>query len=83
MNNSRTSVSSIRDGTTNTILVAEILKGPAGGWQGVMHYWEGPLYQHDRTPNTSTPDELRNNWCGTPRDSPLAREPTTITPTHG
>jgi prepilin-type N-terminal cleavage/methylation domain-containing protein len=69
MNNSTTSVDTIRDGSTNTILVSEVLQGPGdNGWQGVMHYWEGPMYQHERTPNTSTPDELRNNWCGPPRD---------------
>ena len=66
-NNSRMSFAKILDGASHTAAVTEILKGPEGGWQGVMHYWEGPLYQHDRTPNTSTPDELRNRWCGTPR----------------
>jgi prepilin-type N-terminal cleavage/methylation domain-containing protein len=67
MPNSTTNIATITDGTTNTAIVCEVLKGPSGGWQGVMHYWEGPMYQHDRTPNTSTPDEIRSGWCGTPR----------------
>ncbi len=73
MTNSHTRISQIQDGTTYTIAVSELLQGPStgggsgGGWQGVMQYWEGPLYQHDRTPNTSTADEFRFGWCGTPR----------------
>ena len=67
MPNSRTRIRDLHDGTSKTVLVAELLKGPGtGGWQGVMHYWEGPLYQHDRTPNTSVADEFRNNWCAAP-----------------
>lgn len=69
MNNSTTRIDDIRDGASSTVIVGELLKGPTDrGWQGVMHYWEGPMYQHDRTPNTSTPDELRHNWCGPPRE---------------
>jgi prepilin-type N-terminal cleavage/methylation domain-containing protein/prepilin-type processing-associated H-X9-DG protein len=75
MNNSQTRFATITDGTSMTVAVAELLQGPPGGtgayrsgWQGVMHYWEGPLYQHDRTPNTSVPDEIRNAWCGDPRE---------------
>ncbi len=67
MPNSRTTIATITDGTSNTAIAAELLKGPTGGWQGVMHYWEGPMYQHDRTPNTTVPDEIRRGWCGTPR----------------
>jgi|SanBayMetagenome_1026888.scaffolds.fasta_scaffold13374_2 prepilin-type processing-associated H-X9-DG protein len=74
MNNSKTRFADLRDGASNTVMVAELIQGPSsgpgspsGGWQGVMHYWEGPLYQHDRTPNTSIPDEMRSHWCGPPR----------------
>jgi prepilin-type processing-associated H-X9-DG protein len=28
-----------------------------------MHYPEGPLYHHNRTPNTRVPDEIRTAWC--------------------
>src|SRR5690606_38784464 len=33
-----------------------------------MHYPEGILYTHDRTPNTSSADEVRYGWCGDYRD---------------
>jgi prepilin-type N-terminal cleavage/methylation domain-containing protein/prepilin-type processing-associated H-X9-DG protein len=73
MNNSGTRFKRIRDGLTHTVAIAELLQGPAAasgsgaGWQGTLHYWEGPMYQHDRTPNTIIADEYRNNWCGPPR----------------
>jgi prepilin-type N-terminal cleavage/methylation domain-containing protein/prepilin-type processing-associated H-X9-DG protein len=72
MHDSRTSIAKITDGTSKTAMVGELLKGPGRnggqeGWQGVMHYPEGCMYQHDRAPNTSVPDDLRTGWCGTPR----------------
>ena len=68
MNNSCTRISNLRDGTSCTVLVSELLQGQGDlGFQGVMHYWEGCLYQHDRTPNTSVADEMRMNFCGEPR----------------
>jgi prepilin-type N-terminal cleavage/methylation domain-containing protein/prepilin-type processing-associated H-X9-DG protein len=51
------------DGTTNTIVVAELLKSPGADFRGVMHYPEGSLYQHDQTPNSSVPDQFRNGMC--------------------
>jgi prepilin-type N-terminal cleavage/methylation domain-containing protein len=51
------------DGTTNTALVAELLKVPGDDFRGVMHYPEGPLYMHDQTPNSSVPDQFRTSLC--------------------
>ena len=31
--------------------------------RGVMHYPEGPLYQHNNTPNSPLPDEFRQQFC--------------------
>ena len=68
MSNSQTRIAHIRDGTSNTTMICELLQGNGpNGWHGVLHYWEGPMVQHDRTPNTSIPDEYRNGWCGEPR----------------
>jgi len=73
MNNSQTNWSSIFDGLGSTVMIAELIQGgkspgpyTSGGWQGVMSYWEGCLYQHERTPNSSSADWLRIGWCGTP-----------------
>ena len=61
--NSRTRMADFTDGTSNTVVVSELLKVPGNDFRGVMHYPEGPLYQHDRTPNTGIPDEFRASLC--------------------
>lgn len=61
--NSKVKLSDFLDGTSNTVLVAELLKVKGDDFRGVMHYPEGPLYQHDRTPNTGVPDEFRGSLC--------------------
>jgi Tfp pilus assembly protein PilE len=51
------------DGTSNTAMLAELLNSTGNDFRGVMHYPEGALYQHDRVPNTSIPDEERTVFC--------------------
>lgn len=63
--NSKTNFRDFTDGTTNTVLVSELLKVEGNDFRGVMHYPEGPLYAHDRTPNTGIPDGLRSSLCVT------------------
>jgi hypothetical protein len=73
MMNSKTTLPSISDGTTNTIFVSEVIKATGtvadtvntGGsdWRGVMQYPEGPLYHHNYTPNSPVPDEVRRGMC--------------------
>jgi prepilin-type N-terminal cleavage/methylation domain-containing protein len=53
------------DGTSNTAMLAELLNSTGNDFRGVMHYPEGALYQHDRVPNTSIPDEERTAFCVT------------------
>ena len=61
--NSKVNFSAFTDGTSNTVLVAELLKVKGSDFRGVMHYPEGPLYQHDYTPNSTVPDNLRTAFC--------------------
>ena len=61
--NSKTRLGDFTDGTSNTVVVSELLKVPGNDFRGIMHYPEGPLYQHDRTPNTGIPDEIRTMGC--------------------
>jgi prepilin-type N-terminal cleavage/methylation domain-containing protein len=74
--NSRTKFANIKDGTSNTIFVSELInvKGtgtPLGGdWRGVMHYPEGPLYQHDQSPNSKVPDQFRTSMCISTDEAP-------------
>src|SRR5690606_30820483 len=53
----------ILDGTSNTAMVAELLKVPGDDFRGVMHYPEGPLYHHNQTPNSKVPDQFRTSLC--------------------
>ena len=59
--------SDISDGLSNTAFVSEILMVPKDGnkqdMRGVMHYPEGPLYHHNRTPNDLYPDQVRPSNC--------------------
>lgn len=57
--NSRRNFRDFTDGTSNTVLVGELLNSTGTDFRGVMHYPEGPLYTHDRVPNTSIADEAR------------------------
>jgi len=61
--NSQVRVADIIDGMTNTALASEVIRVAGDDMRGVMHYPEGPLYQHNTLPNTTTPDNLRSSWC--------------------
>ncbi|QDU29757.1 hypothetical protein ETAA8_48720 [Anatilimnocola aggregata] len=54
----------LSDGLTQTVMISEIRcpKNTLDG-RGIMHYPEGPLYHHNRTPNSLVPDEIRTAWC--------------------
>ena len=61
--NSSLSVADVRDGLSNTVFVSEIRAVPGKDIRGKMHYPEGPLYQHNYTPNSAMPDQVRMGWC--------------------
>jgi prepilin-type N-terminal cleavage/methylation domain-containing protein len=62
------SAATFRDGLSKTALVAEIRTVPSttnattwgGDTRGMLHYPEGPLYHHNRTPNADVPDQIRS-----------------------
>ena len=54
----------VTDGLSNTVAFAELIKVRKGyDFRGVWSYPEGCHYQHDRTPNTPIPDEIRTSFC--------------------
>ena len=70
--NSRTSIADFHDGTSNTVMISEVINvdgvnaggdGAGGDWRGVLHYPEGALYQHDYSPNSRVPDQIRGWMC--------------------
>jgi len=64
--NSNMPFARIRDGSSNTAMVSEVITVEGSDCRGMMHYPEGPLYQHNYTPNSSAPDHLRGVWLGYP-----------------
>jgi prepilin-type N-terminal cleavage/methylation domain-containing protein len=61
--NSKRNFKDFTDGTTNTVIVSELMKVPGADFRGMMHYPEGSMYTHDRSPNTGIPDGLRSGYC--------------------
>lgn len=51
--------SQITDGTSNTLLTAEILVGGPGSIRGAIAYDEGPVFMQFYLPNDKTPDTVR------------------------
>ena len=60
---SQTSITSMTDGTTNTVLLSEIVTAPGGDMRGVIFQPEGSHYHHAATPNSPTPDQIRIGVC--------------------
>jgi prepilin-type N-terminal cleavage/methylation domain-containing protein len=71
--NSSIGFGSIRDGASNTILLAEIIPGGNCTIRGAISYDEGPVVMFDYTPNDLTPDIAR--WC-----DPVDKEPGAMAP---
>ena len=60
--NSNKKIRDFTDGTTNTVMVCEIIL-TEGDFRGVMHYPEGCLYHHNYLPNDKTKDWIRGYMC--------------------
>ena len=55
------SIDQIHDGTSNTILLSELVPGGKKTARGMQTYDEGPIFMADYCPNDPTPDIVR--WC--------------------
>jgi prepilin-type N-terminal cleavage/methylation domain-containing protein len=65
------SLREISDGSSNTLLIAEIVPGGPCSIRGVFAYDEGPVFMQNYQPNDSTPDLVR--WCDSEDKLPGAR----------
>ena len=62
-NISKTQFVGITDGTSNTVLASELINVKADDMRGILYYPEGPIYQHNNTPNSTIPDSARSGYC--------------------
>ncbi|NOY42218.1 MAG: DUF1559 domain-containing protein [Planctomycetes bacterium] len=51
----------IQDGSSNTLLLSELIAGGGCTFRATHSYDEGPVFMQDYTPNDPTPDLVR--WC--------------------
>lgn len=61
-NVSKIRVTEISDGTSNTVFMSELINVKGDDMRGILHYPEGPIYQHSNTPNTGS-DQVRSPYC--------------------
>jgi len=54
-------LSHLSDGSSNTIMISELISGLDITIRGTHSYDEGPVYMHNYSPNDPTPDLVR--WC--------------------
>jgi len=66
-------IGDILDGTSQTLLLCEIIPGHDCTIRGAIIYDEGPVVMTDHTPNDLTPDIVR--WCDDLDEQPDARAP--------
>jgi prepilin-type N-terminal cleavage/methylation domain-containing protein len=61
--NSKTRFADFKNGTSNTMILAEIVAVNGEDERGILHYIEGTVYHYNFTPNSSTSDILRRGAC--------------------
>ena len=65
--NKKTGIRDMSDGTSNTIMVSEVVANPsnatASDWRGNLSYVENCMFHWNETPNSKVPDRLRNQLC--------------------
>jgi len=72
--NRKRRLADISDGTSNTIIVSELITGPDGSFdlRGVWWHEYGVMYTHHLSPNSPLPDEIEEGHCPTYCDSSKA-----------
>ena len=73
--NDGASIAKIQDGSSNTLMISEIIPGSDVAVRGAWWYAEGPVFMQEYTPNDPTPDLLRAGRCGLEDQMPGAIAP--------
>lgn len=71
------SAAHVRDGTSNTVAISEVIAGPSGTPDLRGAWWTdlGCVYTHNRTPNSAVPDQMLNiDYCN-PAKAPCTGGP--------
>ena len=71
--NNAASFAEISDGSSNTIMLSEIIPGRGATVRGEPVYMEGPIFMSNYSPNDQTPDQLR--WCDAEDGAPGSPAP--------
>lgn len=65
--NKKLGIRDMTDGTSNTIMVTEVLANPSNAttsdWRGNLTYPENCMFHWNEPPNSRTPDRVRNQLC--------------------
>ncbi|MCA9132794.1 MAG: DUF1559 domain-containing protein [Planctomycetales bacterium] len=67
MVNKKTGIRDMTDGTSNTLMVSEVIANAPGpstsDWRGNLTYPENCMFHWNEAPNSPAPDRLRNQLC--------------------
>ena len=68
--NSGMTAADFPDGLSNTAFLSEVIAVPGEDIRGMITYPEGCFYHHNYTPNSTTPDGIRNGYCVSVTNAP-------------
>ena len=68
-------IAEIQDGSSNTLMISELIPGNSASLRGAWWYAEGPVFMQEYTPNAPSPDLVRAGRCASEDSMPGAIAP--------